>query len=282
MSYTDLDQRLTGRCRERRKVANNTYAERRGDDIALRLHQTDVVTFHPDGSITLNTGGWYTVTTKDRMNNALPKGTWNPDWCEAVANAQPCPGEYINGHYHGRHEGLRGHVGSVKGEWFVWWADVPPDDYWNPHGEHVYVYRDGITLHPDGTVTGAPSETEIERERKRVAWRKRQIKDYLAKITPEKIVYAWEHSGGDPWCCSMVAADGSHPMGEDCIAGHVQHKQFTASLAMRAVRAATFNDPTFIMRMIYADAKRGQVDDLLTRSLRKFLTKELVTGRATK
>ncbi len=73
-TYADLDAKLTGRCSQSRKVANNTYAERRGDDIAIRLHATDVVTFHRDGTITLNTGGWVTVTTKARINDYLPGG----------------------------------------------------------------------------------------------------------------------------------------------------------------------------------------------------------------
>jgi hypothetical protein len=42
----------------------------------VRLHDTDVVTIAPDGSITLDSGGWRTVTTKDRMNLALPSS-----WC---------------------------------------------------------------------------------------------------------------------------------------------------------------------------------------------------------
>ncbi len=35
----------------------------------IRYHQTDVVSFD-DHSITLRTGGWKTVTTKSRMNQA--------------------------------------------------------------------------------------------------------------------------------------------------------------------------------------------------------------------
>lgn len=44
----------------------------RGTDGALRVtyHSTDVVTVHKNGSITLNTGGWRTATTKLRMNQA--------------------------------------------------------------------------------------------------------------------------------------------------------------------------------------------------------------------
>jgi hypothetical protein len=67
--YEVADARLTGRCKTQRKVANHTYLIRRGGDIAVKLHATDVVTLHPDGSITLNSGGWHTPTTKERMTH---------------------------------------------------------------------------------------------------------------------------------------------------------------------------------------------------------------------
>lgn len=54
------------------KVANNTYATHEADGIHYRLHSTDVVILHPDGSATLNSGGWRTVTTKDRLNRYAP------------------------------------------------------------------------------------------------------------------------------------------------------------------------------------------------------------------
>lgn len=78
MTFASVTETLGNR--DRRKVANNTYLERRDEwSIALRLHATDVVTFRP-GTITLDSGGWRTVTTKNRMNYALPvfseKGTW--------------------------------------------------------------------------------------------------------------------------------------------------------------------------------------------------------------
>lgn len=72
--------------RESRRIGNNTYVERVGDhgEVAIRLHRTNVVTFRKDGAIDLNTGGWFTPTTKDRINAALPqrwyvasrKGVW--------------------------------------------------------------------------------------------------------------------------------------------------------------------------------------------------------------
>ena len=79
-TYKKADAQLQGRCKIQRKVANNTYLIRRGDDIALVLHATDVVTLHPDGSVTLNSGGWHTVTTKDRIGQyhrvSARQGVW--------------------------------------------------------------------------------------------------------------------------------------------------------------------------------------------------------------
>lgn len=82
-TYDQANDSLTGRNKNRRKVGNNTYANRRENgDIAITLHDTDVVTYHSDGTYTLNSGGWLTVTTKDRLNSYSPfvvhsiKGRW--------------------------------------------------------------------------------------------------------------------------------------------------------------------------------------------------------------
>lgn len=75
MNYTEADAKLQGRNKNRRKLANHTYLERRGPDaIAVKLHATDVLTFYKDGRIDLDNGRYPTVTTHDRMNNYLPAG----------------------------------------------------------------------------------------------------------------------------------------------------------------------------------------------------------------
>ncbi len=56
-----------------RKIGNNTYAEILHDDtVAIKLHNTYVVKINPNGTYTLNSGGWQTVTTKDRINQYSP------------------------------------------------------------------------------------------------------------------------------------------------------------------------------------------------------------------
>lgn len=77
MNFQALDARLTSRNKpvNSRKIANNTYAQRRDDGrIAVRLHATDVLSFGADDSVVLDTGGWLTVTTKERFNRFLPGG----------------------------------------------------------------------------------------------------------------------------------------------------------------------------------------------------------------
>lgn len=87
--YAQADKLLTGRNHESRKVGNNTYLQRRGDDIAVMLHATDIVTFHPDGTFTLNTGGWHTPTTLDRLRE------WAPVSIETRGIESGCTGERI-------------------------------------------------------------------------------------------------------------------------------------------------------------------------------------------
>lgn len=43
--------------------SRNVHAYRKGADIALRLHNTEIVHFHPDGTQSLFMGGWNTVLT---------------------------------------------------------------------------------------------------------------------------------------------------------------------------------------------------------------------------
>lgn len=233
-SYTEADSILTGRCKDRRKVDNNTYAERRTDgSIAIRLHATDVVTFRQDGSTVLESGGWLTVTTKDRINNAL---------------------------------GNRAAVFSVKGRWYI-----SPRNGWRVDHDAKVPYVDGMVILSDGSMQGGFPST-VAREDAANKAMQRDVAKFVKGITPEAIVDAWENTGGD---CFLCRAD----MGTHCLASHVEEGYFHATLAHRAITAAGYPNPSLIMSMVYSNAKnRGEVDSLLTRSLRKYLRKNLTVG----
>ncbi len=64
-------------------IARNTVEYVKGDGtVVVRLHRTDIITRTLGGMYVLNSGGWQTVTTKDRINKFSPafirseKGIW--------------------------------------------------------------------------------------------------------------------------------------------------------------------------------------------------------------
>lgn len=53
-----------------KKIGNNTYRIDTEQGYKIRLHNTDILIFE-NNTIKLNNGGWYSKTTKDRMNEYL-------------------------------------------------------------------------------------------------------------------------------------------------------------------------------------------------------------------
>lgn len=184
MKHATLDQMLVGRNSQRRKLENNTYAERRENGaIAIRLHATDILTFHSDGRIVANTGGWKTATTKDRLNRYLPDTIW-----------------------------------QHRGKWAVRGFD----------------FADGITWHPDGTITGAASAKDSKAE---TALRK-QIAEYCKAIV-EALPLPMPNVG-DCWYCHLHEVETKKPLGEvtnntDHLKQHMAEKYFVPSMVWRAL-----------------------------------------------
>jgi hypothetical protein len=84
MNYIDAVKMVKGKSSAgRRKIGNNTYATIQPDgSVTIRLHSTDVVTIYPDDAVKVNSGGWRTSTTKDRINKYSPVGVYqrNHQW----------------------------------------------------------------------------------------------------------------------------------------------------------------------------------------------------------
>lgn len=94
-SYKEAVARLGKR--ETINVANNTKLIRlENGDVAVRLHKTDIITYHKNGAISLDHGGWQTRVTRDRMVRFTPThicvageycGGWGGKrWWHTVAN----------------------------------------------------------------------------------------------------------------------------------------------------------------------------------------------------
>jgi len=120
--YELWSMRLTGQCKTVRKVGNHTYMRRVTDDgetyIAIILHNTDVVRAFRDGSVQLNSGGWHTKTTADRIRRYMPH-PWT--------------------------------MHAYLGRWFITNMDT-----WDAtHEGPKFAFKDGITILPNGKVAGA-------------------------------------------------------------------------------------------------------------------------------
>lgn len=67
----------------RRKLGHNTWVEEWSNPkdgprvFSVRYHDTYVVCYLPEGGIRLDTMGWMTTTTKDRLNECSPFSVWS-------------------------------------------------------------------------------------------------------------------------------------------------------------------------------------------------------------
>lgn len=71
-SYEQAEKILGARASK--LIGLNTKIQRNGDAIGITLHSTEVARFTVDGGLIVSTGGWNTVTTRERINRYLPQG----------------------------------------------------------------------------------------------------------------------------------------------------------------------------------------------------------------
>lgn len=81
MNYQTALKTLNGR--KSSKIGNHTYLLALDNgNVAIQLHWTHVITITPDNKYILNSGGYRTATTKNRINQYAPvnlcqkKGVW--------------------------------------------------------------------------------------------------------------------------------------------------------------------------------------------------------------
>lgn len=163
-------------------VDRNTVEYIRPDGtVCIRLHLTDVVATLPNGDVVLNSGGWRTSTTKDRI------GQYQRIWQD-------------------------------KNNWYV------------SHGGATHLFADGITLHPDGTVTGAGKLPD----RKLL----KAIREYAAAFADALPVSP--PSNGDCFGClfSEVGNESpySYPLGGGHLLEHIRERYYVPSLLARVLR----------------------------------------------
>lgn len=211
-------------------LENNTRLFARGDDFSVRLHSTDIVTIHPDDSVTLNSGGWLTVTTKDRWKEYSP-----------------------------------GRVYSDRGVFTLYFAG----------GE--FPYADGITMHVDGTVTGAGAANSAGEVRKLRRAAGRYASRYVDALYAGSI---GRPDGGDCMFCRMFDSGSDRPSA-DHILSHLEESYFVPSLVHNALRSGGSIAARESVRALQAGETSGWagiVRDQITRAIRRYVLSAVLPG----
>ena len=78
-SYADAEKYLAGgRAKTYRPISANTYLARVNDtSIALVVHETAVVTYHENTTMTIFSGYWWTQLTSQKIKEYSPLNPWS-------------------------------------------------------------------------------------------------------------------------------------------------------------------------------------------------------------
>ena len=178
---------------------------------AVQLHDTVIVIIGKDGTLTLNSGGFRTNTTKERINRYLPDGL---------------------------------HLWQDKSIWYIGGTRWKKDPI-------TQIFYDGIMIHGDEIINGGVrGEEEAARVKKVIKLIKEYKVDmlwWLENQTRDEIRLS---SKGDCWYC-LMRTDENKTLGEvignnDHLMGHLEEKYFMFSLTYRAIEAAGYNNPQFM------------------------------------
>lgn len=200
---------------KKRKLDHNTYLVVQDDGgYGIKLHDTIICTHYEDRVEFSDMDGYFTVTTKDRLNKFSGWQWWS---IEGTWYCQP------------RRPWL-----SILGEWGVQTVfDIPTE---------LIVNRDGMTVWRDGRFTKEgmlPGVTSVldgppplQRSQIRAF-----AKDYMEAFNRGEVPAP---GNGDCWGCLMVTKEGKHPMGgPDHIRSHIlEETYYVPSLLANAVNDA--------------------------------------------
>lgn len=232
-----------GRNKIDRPIANNTRAVLLEDCIGILLHNTYVVKFFPNGDVELNTGGWYTVTTKDRINGYSPVNVYSD---KGLWKCYPNPQMKQSYPQWPRYEDYEGGYDDPKYTAACEAASEKSDKYFEELKESraklTVPFFDGIRFNKKGEcVNGMPADKWREYEQV-VADLRKSIRLYVDRFyrTLKKDGIDVP-SAGDCWECAMVTntgetlgdAGGTH----NHLLYHMEENYFVPSLLVNAVKA---------------------------------------------
>lgn len=238
LTYEDALAKLGKR--ERKKLENNTWLVKLTDDsVGVKLHDTVVVYIFKSGVYQLNTGGWRTVTTKDRINRYGPARVNQENNIWYIGDGVFEDGVRVDstGKVLSKLR-VPDKVRKVKRK-----LDKDVRSYIAGFAEHVK--ENGLSLGEEEA-----SEWDVVKLGKRPV-----------PLKP---------GPGDCWACyfGLNSEDAlKEPMGVEHLLNHMKEKYYVPSLLQKAIVTHGFTNPAFIWHSIATEAQRGG-----TRFLERVLT----------
>ena len=232
-NFEKVSEILTGRNKNSRKMANNSYLERKDNgSIAYRLHSTDIVTYYPD-KIVLNSAGWLTTTTKDRMNQALR--IVNPDLGISQKNKNWF---FVNGHY-------------IEGSGYQEISRIP--------------FIDGLKVDYAGNSLVKSQVKNAEKTEKDRIEISKQISAYIKTLSKsiDKKSFNLDPKG-DCWYCAMRTVDNHEPLGQaindkEHLLEHLKEKYIMISLIINALESRHYGAGPGIWLCSYDETKDPKI-----------------------
>lgn len=208
-----------GRSKTYRPLPGRSTSIIRVDDttIAIRYHDTNVVTYFASGDVRLESGGWRTLTTKDRMCEYSPASIW-----------------------------------QERGLWYV-----APGHRYAPTRDSMHVlYVDGLVVTASGYPINPPDDkerAEIE-SCKRIIDRmvSRYIRGYADDLV--ELGEIPDPTQGDCWYCLMVTTKGD-TLGDafgnmDHLWSHMQEPYYVPALLLNAAKERNYGGGPGILKML--------------------------------
>jgi len=204
-----------------RPIANNTRVIKRSPtSIAIKLHNTDVITLFENGSIQLNTDGWKTVTTKDRMTRFLSAGI------------------------------------SIYSERFIWYVRLDKKVYL--YEDYMIITHDRFVTDANGKAIKEHSKSIEKKKRNQLKKIDKYIKTFLKELNDGNIdapsagdCWICQAFNGQPIADKMFdgkLVDGkleTTPFKENphcnCIQSHIDEKYFVPTLLWNAIKSECYD-----------------------------------------
>lgn len=247
LSYEEGLEKLKGK--DQKKLENNTWLVKLNKTtLGVKLHDTVVVYIFKSGVYQLNTGGWQTATTKDRINRYGPATVFQKNNIWYVGDGIFEDGVRVNA------EGkvLTPQRGTKEVEAKKRKLDRMVRKYIKLFIDHVI--RNGLQ------VDKADNPTEQS------PWKVVELTEGPKPLAP---------SPGDCWSCHFgVTSDDplKEPLGVEHLLNHMLEEYFVPSLLWKAIVVSGYQNPGFVWRHISNDVRRGErrfIDRVLTAYFRK-------------